>query len=101
MVMRDFPCYERLLRAVALIVHHPPFPEKRAAIERCAGEIEEMVRSGGLTGVQGVALLDILTGDDPRSRRVAPLRSGGPDSGTSRGPTPIGLRPSPSGRGAA
>jgi hypothetical protein len=69
--MRDLPYFERLLESVVLIVHHPPFPDKGAAIERCAGEIEEMVRSGGLTGIQGGTLLDILARDDPRTRRVA------------------------------
>jgi hypothetical protein len=101
MFMRDIACYERLLGAVALIVHHPPFPEKSAAIERCAGEIEEMVRSGGLTGVQGGTLLDILAGDDPRSRRVAPLGFGEPGAPSSRGATPIGIRPGAAAGGAA
>jgi hypothetical protein len=71
MVMPKLPCFERLLESVVLIVRHPPYPEKSAAIELCAGEIEEMVRSGGLTGVQGGTLLDILAGgrsSDPASR---------------------------------
>jgi hypothetical protein len=61
--MPEIPCFERLLESVSLIARHPPYPDKSAVIERCAGEIEEMVRSGGLTGVQGGTLLDILAGD--------------------------------------
>jgi hypothetical protein len=73
--MSEIACFERLLESVDLIVRHPPYPEKSAAIERCTEEIEEMVRSGGLTGVQGVqggTLLDILAGDDPSSGYMAP-----------------------------
>jgi hypothetical protein len=76
--MRDILCFERLLESVVLIVRHPPFPDKCAAIKQCAREIEEMVRSGGLTGVQAGVLLDILAGDDPRTRRVAPSGHEGP-----------------------
>ena len=69
--MHEVSLFERLRESVVLIVRHPPFPDKGATIERCAGEIEEMVRSGGLTGVQGGTLLDILAGErssDPASR---------------------------------
>jgi hypothetical protein len=60
--MHEVSLFERLRESVVLIVRHPPFPDKGAAIERCAGEIEEMVRSGGLTVVQGGTLLDLLEG---------------------------------------
>jgi hypothetical protein len=92
MVMPDLPCYERLLESVDLIVRHPPYSEKSAVIEQCAGEIEEMVRSGGLTGIQGGTLLDILAGDVPRTRRVASSEYEGPGTALSGGPTEVGLR---------
>jgi len=72
--MPDTPCFERLLESVELIVRHPPYPDKGAVIERCAGEIEEMVRSGGLTGVQGGTLLEILAGRRPSGRANRVLR---------------------------
>jgi hypothetical protein len=55
-VMRDISYFERLLESVALIVRHPPFPGKPEAIEQCAEEIEELIRSGGITGTQGGTL---------------------------------------------
>jgi hypothetical protein len=73
--MPNIHCFERLLEVVVLIVRHPPYPDKGAVIEQCAEEIEEMVRSGGLTGAQGGTLLNILVGDTSDSSRLASSRS--------------------------
>jgi len=54
--------FERLEESVGLIVRHPEFPDKPAALEQCAGEIDELIRTGCLTGEQGGRLLDLVRG---------------------------------------
>jgi hypothetical protein len=70
--MNGISYFERLEESVALIARHPPFPGKGAAVEQCAGEIHELIRSGGITGEQGGTLLEILERVRPPTRR-APL----------------------------
>ena len=58
--------FERLKESAGLITRHPDFPGKAAVIEQCVAEIHGLVRSGSITGQQGVTLLDILAGSHPR-----------------------------------
>jgi hypothetical protein len=68
--MSGISYFERLVESVALIAGHPPFPGKSAAVEQCTEEIQELIRSGGITGEQGGTLLNILSGVHSRTRRV-------------------------------
>lgn len=60
--MNNISYFERLEESVGLIVRHPYFPGKPAAVEQCAGEIDELIRTGRLTGEQGGRLLDLVRG---------------------------------------
>jgi hypothetical protein len=74
--MNGISYFEQLEESVALIARHPPFPGKCAAVEQCAEEIQDLMRSGGITGEQGGTLLEILAGVHPQTRRV--IRPGMP-----------------------
>jgi hypothetical protein len=58
--------FERLKESAGLIIRHPDFPGKAAVVEQRAAEIHGLVRSGGITGQQGVTLLDLLGGSHPQ-----------------------------------
>ena len=60
--MNDLSYFERLEESVGLIVRHPDFPGKPAAVEQCADEIDELIRDGRLTGEQAGKLLDLVRG---------------------------------------
>ena len=74
--MKDISYFERLEESVGLIVRHPYFPGKRAAVEQCAGDIHEMIRTGRLSGEQGGILLDLVRGAAAREHGLR-----GPESG--------------------
>jgi hypothetical protein len=65
--MNKISYFDRLVESVGLIARHPAFPGKGQAVERCAGEIDDLVRSGGITDEQGGILLEILAGVRPRA----------------------------------
>jgi hypothetical protein len=69
--MSGISYFEQLEESVVLIARHPPFPGKSAAVEQCAEEIQDLVRSGGITGEQGGTLLKILAGGYPQIRHVS------------------------------
>jgi hypothetical protein len=69
--------FERLKESAVRIANYPDFPSKAAVIEKCVAEIHGLVRSGSITGQQGVTLLDLLAGgrDDSLSCEVYAPRS--------------------------
>jgi hypothetical protein len=69
--MNNLSYFERLEESVGLIVRHPYFPGKPAAVAQCAGEIDELVRIGRLTGEQGGRLLDLVRGVPGRKHALA------------------------------
>lgn len=52
--------FERLTESASLIARHPDYPGKREVVERCADEVEELLRLGRLTLAEGESLLSIL-----------------------------------------
>jgi len=63
--------FERLKESAGLITRHPDFPGKAEVIDQCAEDIDGLVRSGGITGEQGVILLDLLAVGHPRGQHVS------------------------------
>ena len=65
--MNCFSIFDRLLETVELISHHPDFPGKGEAVDRCRAEIEDMLDGGRITIVQRDRLQGVLRGVSPRA----------------------------------
>jgi hypothetical protein len=59
--------FDRLLETVELISHHPDFPGKGEAVDRCRAEIEDMLDGGRITIAQRDRLQGVLRGASPRA----------------------------------
>jgi hypothetical protein len=55
-----------LERTAEMIAHHPDFPGKGEAVQRCRDEVDQWFRQGVLTEEQRERLLAILDGEPPR-----------------------------------
>jgi hypothetical protein len=59
--------FDRLLETVELISHHPDFPGKGEAVDRCRAEIEDMLDGGRITIAQRDRLQGVLRGASHRA----------------------------------
>ncbi len=57
----------RLLETVELISHHPDFPGKGEAVDRCRAKIEELFYAGQITISQRDRLREALRGASHRA----------------------------------
>ena len=65
--MNSLSIFERLLETAELISHHPDFPGKGEAVDRCRAEIEDLFHAGQITMAQRDRLREALRGTSRRA----------------------------------
>jgi len=65
--MNYLSVFERLLESAELIAHHPDYPGKGEAVDRCGEEIEDLFRAGQITMAQRDRLREALRGASRRA----------------------------------